>query len=115
MEYAMTSESPAEPAPAMPGAAPLCDEAEFSALIQEMVAEDAPQLFAVVQEYGDRVDARIAAWGMAFPDHAEVITVEYTRRMSFSAPTRALRLFSFGSHVRARIAWVGPHGALNTP
>lgn len=93
------------------GAGPLCDEPEFSALIEEMVAEEAPQLFAVVQEYGERVDARIAAWGIAFPDHTEVITVDHARRMSLSAPSRALRLFSFGSRIRARITWVTVAGA----
>ncbi|OXM71604.1 hypothetical protein [Amycolatopsis vastitatis] len=103
MEYVMTPE-PAVNDPADAG--PLCDESEFSALIEEMVAQEAPQLFAVVQEYGERVDARIAAWGMAFPDHTEVISTDHTRRISLSTPSRALRLFSFGDRIRARLTWV---------
>lgn len=35
---------------------PLCDEAEFAQEIAELVAEQAPRLFAVVQEYGERAD-----------------------------------------------------------
>jgi hypothetical protein len=93
------------------GLTPLCDEPEFAAILEEMVADKAPRLFAVVQEYGERVDARIAAWGLAFPDHAEVVSVEHTQRMSLQAPENALRLFRLGSHVRARLVWFNPDAA----
>ena len=43
--------------------APLCDEAEFNELVDELVADEAPRLFAVMQVYGEQVDGRIAAWG----------------------------------------------------
>jgi hypothetical protein len=89
----------------------LCDEREFAAILEQMVADEAPRLFAVVQEYGDRVDGRIAAWGMAFADHVEVISVERTRRMSLRTPENALRLFRFGSHIRARLVWFTPDAA----
>ena len=46
-----------------------------------LVADFAPRVFAVVQEYGDRVDGRIAAWGVAFTDHTEVIGVVGTVRI----------------------------------
>lgn len=84
----------------------MCDEPEFTALLEEMVADEAPRLFAVVQEYGERVDGRIAAWGMAFTDHAEVVSVEHAQRMSLRTPRNALRLFSDGSHLRARLVWL---------
>ncbi|MCA1671371.1 MAG: hypothetical protein LC799_03935 [Actinobacteria bacterium] len=45
-----------------PGHAPLCGEAEFTELVGELVADEAPRLFAVVQEYGTRVDGRIVVW-----------------------------------------------------
>lgn len=90
---------------------PLCDEQEFTALLEEMVADEAPRLFAVVREYGDRVDGRIAAWGMAFADHAEVVSVKRGLRMSLQAPENALRLFKFGSHIRARLVWLNPDAA----
>lgn len=95
------------------GTPPLCDANRFAAILERMVADAAPRLFAIVQEYGDRVDAQIAAWGMAFADHAEVISVEGKLRMSLRAPESALRAFHFGSHVRARLVWL-PSGA-NTP
>lgn len=93
------------------GLTPLCDEPEFAAILEEMVADEASRLFAVVQEYGDRVDGRIAAWGMAFADHAEVVWVERKRRMSLQAPENALRLFKFGSYIRARLVWFNPDAA----
>lgn len=90
---------------------PLCDEPEFAAILEEMVADEAPRLFAVVQEYGDRVDGRIAAWGMAFADHAEIVSVKRGLRMSLQAPENALRMFKFGSHIRARLVWFNPDAA----
>ena len=40
------------------GLPPMCGTEEFAELMAEMVAEDAPRLFAVVQEFGERVDAK---------------------------------------------------------
>ncbi len=90
---------------------PVCDEPEFAAILEGMVADEAPRLFAVVQEYGDRVDGRIAAWGMAFDDHAEVVSVKRGLRMSLPAPENALRLFKVGSHIQARLVWFNPDAA----
>ncbi|GAB3483641.1 hypothetical protein [Amycolatopsis cihanbeyliensis] len=90
---------------------PLCDEAEFRRELESMVADGAPRLFAVVQEYGERVDAWVVAWGMAFDDHVEVVAAEGKQWMSLRAPERALRRFKFGSHIRARLVWVGPDAA----
>lgn len=85
---------------------PLCDEAEFALLVDDMVSDEAPRLFAIVQEYGLRVDGRIAAWGMAFPDHAEVVSVEYDQRMSLDDPDSARRLLGRGNDITARLVWV---------
>jgi hypothetical protein len=90
---------------------PLCGEPEFAATLESMVADEAPRLFAVVQEYGERIDARIAAWGLAFADHAEVVSVERKRRVSLQAPENALRMFKFGSHIRVRLVWFNPDAA----
>ncbi|MGH3768385.1 MAG: hypothetical protein ACRDS0_19850 [Pseudonocardiaceae bacterium] len=91
--------------------APLCDEPEFAAILEEMVADEAPRLFAVVQEYGERVDGRIAAWGLAFADHAEVVSVKRGLRMSLQAPENALRLFLLGKDIRTRLVWFNPDAA----
>lgn len=93
------------------GLTPVCDEPEFAAILEEMVADEAPRLFAVVQEYGDRVDGRIAAWGLVFDDHTEVVSVKRGLRMSLPAPENALRLFKFGSHIQARLVWFNPDAA----
>lgn len=96
---------PGEPTPA-------CDEQEFAEIVESMVADDAPRLFAVVQEYGERVDAAIAAWGMAFPDHAEIVS--YRMRMSVRAPENALRMFTVDGHIRAHLVWFNPAAATLT-
>jgi hypothetical protein len=93
------------------GMAPLCDEDEFAAELAALVAEEAPRLFAVVQEYGERVDGRIAAWGLAFDDHAWVLPVDHLGRMTLPAPEQALGRFTIGSRIRARLVWFDPHAA----
>jgi hypothetical protein len=86
---------------------PLCGEAEFN----QMVADEAPRLFAVVQEYGERVDGRIAAWGMAFEDHTEVVSVDNGTSITLRSPERAARGFSRRPNITARVVWVNPDAA----
>jgi hypothetical protein len=93
------------------GLTSLCGELEFTAILESMVADEAPRLFAVVQEYGERVDGRIAAWGMAFTDHAEVVAVTRGLRMNLREPENALSKFTIGSHIRARLVWFNPEAA----
>ncbi|MGH3423288.1 MAG: hypothetical protein ACRDO8_01090 [Nocardioidaceae bacterium] len=93
------------------GRRPLCDEPRFAAILEGMVADAAPRLFALVQEYGDRVDARIAGWGMAFDDRAEVASVDGSIRMGLAEPEDALVGFGFGTHIRARLVWFNPDAA----
>ncbi len=90
------------------GLTTLGDEPEFAAIVESTVADEAPRVFAIVQEYGERVDGRIAAWGMAFDDHAEVVAVAHGMRGSLRTPEDALRLFNRGSHIRARLVWFNP-------
>jgi hypothetical protein len=87
---------------------PLCDEVEFDELVKGMVVTFAPRLFAIVQEYGKRFDARIAAWGMAFDDEdeVEVVSVGGALRMSYRSPERALKNFARYPEVSARVVWV---------
>jgi hypothetical protein len=86
---------------------PLCDEAEFVQEIAELVAAEAPRLFAVVQEYGERVDGRIAAWGLAFEDYADIVGVDpSTTHLRLQTPERAVRYFSRHPRITARVTWV---------
>ncbi|MEB3371594.1 hypothetical protein [Saccharopolyspora mangrovi] len=93
------------------GRPPLCGEAQFQELVQDLVEDEAPRLFAVVQEYGDRVDCRIAAWGMAFSDRVEVVSVRGGLRMKLSEPEDSLCWFRLDNFVSARLVWhVGLNG-----
>ena len=86
--------------------APLCGETEFTELVAEMVVDEAPRLFAVVQEYGERVDGRIAAWGIALEGRAEIVGVDGGATMSLRSPERAARIFSRHPDITARVVWV---------
>ena len=91
--------------------APLCGEAEFNELVDELVADEAPRLFAVMQVYGEQVDGRIAAWGMAFEDHSDVVGVDGSAWMGLPSPERAVRMFARRQHITARLVWVNPDPA----
>lgn len=92
---------------------PLCDEPEFTALIQEMVDEEAPKLFAIVQEYGDRVDAAVAGWGLSFADRAVAFDNGGSALVLRSAES-ATRLLRGGPHVTSRLCWAGVSTQLTT-
>ncbi|MET0238162.1 MAG: hypothetical protein ABW224_26210, partial [Kibdelosporangium sp.] len=55
---------------------PRTKAAEFTELVAEMVAGHAPDVFAIVLEYGEQVEAQIVAWGMAHDDGAYMTTVD---------------------------------------
>ena len=42
---------------------PLCSEDELAEVVRGLVADEAPQVFARVEEYGERLSGWIAAWG----------------------------------------------------
>lgn len=53
---------------------PIGDEEVFTAEINKMVAADAPRVFALCEEIGQRVDACTVAWGLCFQDgHTELV------------------------------------------
>jgi hypothetical protein len=89
---------------------PMCGEEEFAALMAEMVNDEAPRLFAVVQELGERVDGRIAAWGMAFDDHAALVR-DRGGFLSVSSPDRARSLLGRAPGITAHLVWVAPSAA----
>lgn len=89
---------------------PLCDEEEFAEMVANMVADQAPRLFAIVAEYGDRVDAMCAAWGFAFDDRAYAVGIHGNRYHSAAAPEAMLRRFRVGS-ITPRLVWFDPSAA----
>lgn len=91
--------------------APLGDAETFAALMECMVADQAPRLFAVVQEYGERLDGRIAAWGMAFDDHADVVGIGGVQ-LSTRSPETALARFVRGDRITPHLVWVNPDATM---
>jgi hypothetical protein len=86
---------------------PLCDAAEFAELMTEMVTDDAPKVFAVVEELDTRVDARVAGWGLAYEDHVDVIGVDGGVHLGAAAPENVLRRFGRQARITAHIVWPG--------
>ncbi|HYS38520.1 MAG TPA: hypothetical protein VEO01_23120 [Pseudonocardiaceae bacterium] len=78
----------------------------YEAAVREMVEEFAPRRFAVFQDLGNRVDGRVAAWGMAFEDHVDIIDADGSCWTSMSTPEAALRGYARPPEVDARVIWV---------
>ena len=74
--------------------------------VRGMVAELAPRRFAVFQDFGDRVDGRVAAWGMAFDDRAEIVDANGSTWLSTTTPEKALDHYVRLPEVTSRIIWV---------
>jgi hypothetical protein len=85
---------------------PLCSEEEFAQEVRDLVAADAPQVFALVEERGERTDGRIVAWGIAFDDHVDVLSVSGGRHVSLPSVEFAHRAFS--QHRKICLVWASP-------
>ncbi len=86
--------------------APLCGAEEYQELTAGVIEDSRPRLFAVFQDFGDRVDGRVAAWGIAFDDHAEVIGVDGGPRLNLRSPERAVARFTQKPQITARLVWL---------
>ncbi|MPZ85686.1 MAG: hypothetical protein GEV28_37030 [Actinophytocola sp.] len=93
------------------GMPPLCAEEEFEDVVATVVAESAPRLFAVVQEYGTRVGVQVAGWGLAHEDHVDVIGMESDVHLGAPRPEDVLRGFGVRDRITARIVWHDPAAA----
>ncbi|CCH35217.1 hypothetical protein ABZ816_11480 [Actinosynnema sp. NPDC047251] len=90
---------------------PLWDEQGFAAFLRGLAEDDAPRLFAVGLEYGERHDAHVAAYGMAFDGYTEAISRDGTFRVQTTSPEDVLRYFDDES-VSAHVVWLsGPSTA----
>ncbi|PSL53074.1 hypothetical protein B0I31_110165 [Saccharothrix carnea] len=85
-------------------------EQEFTELVQEVAHDEAPRLFAIVEEYGERESVRVAGYGVAFEDRAEVSGVEGGFRLSSRSPENARALFELSSRSagtrRTHLVWL---------
>ncbi|MGH3844775.1 MAG: hypothetical protein ACRDS0_25545 [Pseudonocardiaceae bacterium] len=85
---------------------PLCSEEEFAEEVRGLVADEAPQVFALVEECGERVDGRIVAWGMTFDGHVEVVSVNGGVHVSLDSAERAQ--WAFSRRRTVRLVWIRP-------
>lgn len=81
-------------------------ESEFAMDVACMVADHAPRVFAVVLEYGDQIDAKIVAWGLALDDGAYMATVDGRNQYSMTAPESALKYVSARPNTTPHLVWV---------
>lgn len=81
----------------------------FDKELCELAADQAPRLFAVVQEYvldTGEPEGVVAAWGMAYEDgRAHVISVGGGRRLGLNSAERAAWWFGREDGVTARLVW----------
>ncbi|GGP83110.1 hypothetical protein [Saccharothrix coeruleofusca] len=88
---------------------PLWDRTGFAEFLRGLAQDDAPRLFAIAHEYGDRHDGWIAAYGMAFRDRAEVVSTEGDFRTSSASPEAALATFARfanAQNVKPHLVWL---------
>ncbi|XVS64666.1 hypothetical protein ACQPYE_00965 [Actinosynnema sp. CA-299493] len=92
------------------------DREEFADVMRELAEQETPRLFALVEEYGDRADARVAGYGLAYPDRADVNSVEGDFPLRSQSPENARKLFEVSSRsrgVRVHVVWLdGSDGRL---
>jgi hypothetical protein len=93
------------------GQPPLCDEEEFTAILDGIVADFAPRQFAIAVVYGERFDGEIVAWGMCFEEGAVIASTDRRHLMRVPSPEHALKRFRFGNHITPRIVWLNPGAA----
>ena len=99
-----------------PAVAPQWSREEFADVMRELAKQEAPRLFALVEEYGDRADARVAGYGLAYPDRVDVNSVESDFPLRSQSPENARKLFEISSRsrgVRVHVVWLdGSDGSL---
>ncbi|MFD0490392.1 hypothetical protein [Saccharopolyspora erythraea] len=74
--------------------AEVMDPEEFLAELRELVRDEAPKVFALCEEVGDRDDGYVRYWGMAFDDSTRIVSPFGEMTGSFQSPERAHVLLS---------------------
>ncbi|WP_158843880.1 hypothetical protein [Saccharothrix deserti] len=89
---------------------PLWTPEEFARVMRELAADEAPRLFAIVEEYGEAEDARVAGYGLAYADRAEVDSVEGGFHLNSQSAESARMLFEISSRSvgvrRVHVVWL---------
>jgi hypothetical protein len=82
-------------------------ETEYWRQVADLIADETPAMFAVVEDRDDRSDGRIAAWVLEFPGRAEAITTDGGLRMSAPSADRVKARFGRQPDVTARLVSFG--------
>ncbi|WP_447006563.1 hypothetical protein ACRAKI_08840 [Saccharothrix isguenensis] len=82
--------------------------------MHQLAVSEAPRLFGIVEEYGEAEDARVAGYGLAYADRAEVDGVEGGFRLSSESAESARVFFEISSRSsgtqRTHVVWPGRRG-----
>jgi hypothetical protein len=83
---------------------------EFTGLMRESAVAEAPRLFAIVEEYGEAEDTRVAGYGLAYADRADVNSVEGDFQLHSESAESARTLFEISSRSagvrRVHVVWL---------
>ncbi|GAA2662854.1 MULTISPECIES: hypothetical protein [Actinosynnema] len=88
--------------------------ADFLRRIRREAREQAPRVFAIVYEIGDREDCEVAAYGLAFPDRAETTAVDDGHHTRSESAEHALALyarFAAAENLRTHLLWLDGSGS----
>lgn len=84
------------------------DSARFDDLVSQMVADQAPRVFAVVLEFGEQVEAEIVAWGMELGEGAYMTTVDGRDQYVLAEPENALMYVRRRTNTTPHLVWAAP-------
>lgn len=97
----------------MPG--PPWTREEFTGLMRELAVCEAPRLFALVEEYGEGQDARVAGYGLAYEDRVDANSVEGGFQLHSQSAESARTLFEISSWstgaALVHVVWLSEGGA----
>ncbi|HVV23283.1 MAG TPA: hypothetical protein VHF06_27870 [Pseudonocardiaceae bacterium] len=88
-----------------PGRWPVTPE-QYADVVRQLVDGDAPRRFAIVQDWGEMFDSRVAAWGMVMGDHTMIVDAQAGPRVTADSIRLALALYTRPPHVTARVYWI---------
>jgi hypothetical protein len=80
---------------------------EYRRQVADLVADETPAMFAVVEDRDDRSDGWIAAWVLEFRGRAEAIGADSGLRMRAPSAARVLARFGREPGVTARLVPFG--------
>ncbi|MFI9005984.1 hypothetical protein ACIGNX_01965 [Actinosynnema sp. NPDC053489] len=80
-------------------------------LMRELAEAEAPRLFALVEEYGEVEGTRVAGYGLAYADRADVNSVEGDFSLHSESAESARTLFEISSRSagvrQVHVVWLG--------